>query len=136
LGVAVWCTIVDSPPFAAVASALGRVLGAEVAAAYEGGPWGFHDSEELARLVNDSGFTNVNVRSLELPFTLEGGTEQLFLTLRASPAASAVAELSEEDQLALARAVKEAARPITYDGIVRSHATSLILTAQVDDGRG
>ena len=133
LGVAVWCAIADCPPFAALANALGRVFGAETAKAYEGGPWGFHDSVSLTRLVSDSGFTNVKVRSFELPITFEGGPAQLLLTLRASPVAMTIAELSEEDQLALATAVEEAARPITHDGIVRSHSTSLILTAQVDD---
>jgi SAM-dependent methyltransferase len=133
LGVAVWGAIADCPPFAALGTALGQVLGSETADAYEGGPWGFNDSDALARLVNGSGFTNVKVRSFELPITFEGGPEQLLLTLRASPVAAILAELSEEDQLALATAVEEAARPITFDGIIRSHTTSLVLTAQVDD---
>jgi ubiquinone/menaquinone biosynthesis C-methylase UbiE len=136
LGIAIWCAIEDCPPFAALADALGRVLGAETADAYEAGPWGFSDSDSLARLVKDSGFTNVKVRRYELPLIFEGGPGQLLLTLRAASVATTLAQLPDADQLALAEAVEEAARPITFDGIVRSHATSHILTAQVGDKRG
>jgi len=136
LGIAVWSAIEDCPPFAALANALEKVLGAETADAYEAGPWGFSDSDSLARLVKDSGFTNVKVRSCELPLIFEGGPGQLLLTLRTTSVATIVAQLPEADQLALAAAVAEAARPITFDGFVRSHATSHILTAQVGDERG
>jgi ubiquinone/menaquinone biosynthesis C-methylase UbiE len=136
LGIAIWCAIEDCPPFAALANALGRVLGAETEDAYEAGPWGFSDSDSLARLVKDSGFTNVKVRRYELPLIFEGGPGQLLLTLRAASVATTLAQLPETDQLALAAAVAEAARPITFDGVVRSHATSHILTAQVDDKPG
>jgi ubiquinone/menaquinone biosynthesis C-methylase UbiE len=133
LGVAIWCAIEDCPPFAALANALGRVLGAETATAYENGPWGFGDSDSLARLVEENGFTNVNVRRYELPLTFEGGPGQLLLTLHAASVATAIAQLTEADRSALAAAVEEAAQPITVDGAVRSHAASYILTAQVGD---
>jgi SAM-dependent methyltransferase len=133
LGVAVWCAIADCPTFAALASALGKVLGAETALAYESGPWGFGDSDALARLVTDSGFTNVEVRKCELPLVFEGGPGQLMLTLQAASVATIVNQLPESDQVALTAAVEEAARPITFDGIVRSHAASHILTAHASD---
>jgi SAM-dependent methyltransferase len=133
LGIAVWCAIEDCPPFAALANALGRVLGAETATAYENGPWGFGDSDSLARLVEENGFTNVNVGRCELPLIFEGGPGQLLLTLHAASVATAIAQLSEADRSALAAAVEEAAQPITLDGAVRSHAASYILTAQVGD---
>jgi SAM-dependent methyltransferase len=139
LGVAVWCDIEDCPPFAALKRALGQVLGPEIAKAYECGPWGFGDAEALARLVGDSGFTNVDVRRYELPFVFDGGPSQLMLTLRAASVARNVAELSEADLSALAAAVEEAARPITSEGVVRSHAASHVLTARVGtrrDGSG
>jgi len=129
VGIAVWCAIADCPPFAALASALGRVLGAESARAYEGGPWGFGDMATLARLMTDSGFTNVEVRPYELPLVFEGGPGQLLLTLHAASVATTLAQLPQTDLSALAAAVEEAVRPITDDGVVRSHATSHILTA-------
>ena len=85
LGVAIWCAIEDCPPFAALANALGRVLGAEKATAYENGPWGFGDSDSLARIVEENGFTNVIVRRYELPLIFEGGPGQLLLTLTQPP---------------------------------------------------
>jgi SAM-dependent methyltransferase len=131
LGVAVWCDIEDCPPFAALQTALGNVLGTKVADAYEAGPWGFGDADALARLVRDSGFENVDVRRYELPLLFEGGSGQLLLTLRAASVASMVAQLPESDLAALAAAVEEATRPITVDGAVRSHAASNIVTAGV-----
>jgi hypothetical protein len=57
------------------------------------------------------------------------------LTLHAASVATIFAQLPEPDRLALAAAVQEATRPFTFDGIVRSHATSNVLTAQVGDKR-
>lgn len=133
LGIAVWCAIEDCPPFAALANALGTVLGVETADAYEAGPWGFADSDALVRLVNDCGFANVNVRRHELPLVFDGGPGQLLLTLRAASVATTLAQLPEAELVALAAAVEVAALPITFDGVVRSHATSIILTADVGD---
>jgi ubiquinone/menaquinone biosynthesis C-methylase UbiE len=132
LALSIWCAIQDCPPFAALASALGRVLGSETASAYEAGPWGFSDAESLAQLVEQSGFKNVTVRRFELPLVFEGGPAQLLLTLHAASVATTLAQLPEADLLALAAAVEEAARPITFDGVVRSHATSHIVIAQIE----
>jgi hypothetical protein len=133
LGIVVWCDVEDCPPFSALANALEEVLGSEVAAAYRSGPWGFGDSSALARLANDGGFTDVEVRRYELPVVFEGGPSQLQLTLRAASVATTVAKLSEADQSALSAAVNNAASRITNDGVVRSHAASHILTAKVKD---
>jgi ubiquinone/menaquinone biosynthesis C-methylase UbiE len=133
LGIAVWCSIEDCPPFLALANALERVLGTEVADAYKGGPWGMIDSESLVRLANDGGFTNVEVRRYELPIVFDGGPGQLLLTLRAASVAATLANLSEADQTALASALEESARQITENGVVRSHTASHLLTAQVND---
>ena len=133
LGIAVWCAIEDSPPFLALANTLAMVLGAQTAVAYESGPWGFKDLDSLLRLVNDSGFTNVKARRYELPLIFDGGPNQLLLTLRTTSVATILAELPETEQLALTAAVEETTRAITFHGIVRSHATSHVLTAQVSD---
>jgi len=132
LALSLWCAIQDCPPFAALANALGRVLGSETAIAYEAGPWGFSDAESLAQLVEESGFKNVTVRRFELPLVFEGGPAQLLLTLHAASVATTLAQLPEADLLALALAVEEAAGPITLDGVVRSHAASHIVIAQIE----
>jgi SAM-dependent methyltransferase len=129
LGIAVWADVKDCPPFAALGQALRHVLGDDVADSYEGGPWGFGNADSLARLVSDSGFANVKVRRHELPMVFEGGPAQLMSILHAASVSTILAELPEADIVALAAAVEEDARPITIDGVVRSHATSNILTA-------
>ena len=117
------------PPFLALAEALEEVLGADVANTYRDGPWGFGDAAALAQLAKDGGFKDVQVRKHELPLIFEGGPGQLLLTLHAAAVAPMLALLSDTDQLSLARAVEFAARSITVDGAVRSHAASHILTA-------
>ncbi len=131
LGVAVWCAIEDCPPCFALANALEHVLGRETADVYKGGPWGLADSASLVELAHDGGFTDVEVRRYELPIVFDGGPGQLLLTLRATAVATAVGELSQSKQMALADAVAEASRGITVDGVVRSHTASHILTAKV-----
>jgi ubiquinone/menaquinone biosynthesis C-methylase UbiE len=133
LGVAVWCSIEDCPPFLALANALEQVLGIEVADAYRGGPWGLPDSASLARFADDSGFTNVEVHRYELPIVFEGGPGQLLLTLRAASVAGTLAKLSEADQAELASALEESSHQITVNGVVRSHTASHLLIANVND---
>jgi SAM-dependent methyltransferase len=130
VGIAVWCAIEDCPPFAAIASALREVLGDDTADAYVAGPWGCPDSAPLVRLVEDSGLNSVSVRSYEFPVIFEGGPGQLQLTLRAASVAATLAQLSEADQSALTVAIEEACQPITFDGAIRSHVTSHVLTAR------
>jgi ubiquinone/menaquinone biosynthesis C-methylase UbiE len=131
LGIAVWCSIEDCPPFLALANAVRQVLGTEVADSYQGGPWGLADSASLVRLANDSGFTNIEVRKYELPVVFDGGPGQLLLTLRATSVAATLAKLSKEEQTALASALEETSRNITVNGVVRSHTASHVLLAQV-----
>jgi SAM-dependent methyltransferase len=132
IGIAVWCSIEECPPFLALANALSEVLGTDVADTYRGGPWGLADSASLAQLANDSGFTNVEVRKYELPIVFEGGPGQLLLTLRATSVAGALAKLSEADQATLASALEESSRQITVNGVVRSHTASHVLTAKLN----
>lgn len=131
IGIAVWCSIEDCPPFLALANALNRVLGRDVGDAYKGGPWGLAESSSLAQLAHDSGFTNVEVGKYELPIVFEGGPGQLLLTLRATSVAATLSKLSETDQIALASALEESSREITVNGEVHSHTAAHILTAQV-----
>ncbi len=131
--IAVWCAIAECPPFAAMASALRRVLGTEAALVYESGPWGFGDAEALAKLVAGSGFSNVAVKKFELPLVFEGGHEQLFQTLHATSIATTLAAMSDGERSVLSQALEETSRPITVDGAIRSYATSHIVTARLGE---
>jgi SAM-dependent methyltransferase len=133
LGISVWCDIEDCPPFAALAAAVGEVLGPDAADTYQAGPWGFGDRDSLALVINDSGFNAVNVRRCEKPLVFEGGPDQLLLTLHATAIATTLATLSEAGHVALAKAVAAAAAPITFEGVVRSYATSHVVTANAPE---
>lgn len=129
LGISVWCDIELCPPFAALATALRQVVGTKIAETYSSGPWGFSDSDSLVRLVMDAGFTSVKVHRYEIPLIFEGGSDQLLLTLHSTTVADTLARLSAADRTALAKAAQDATGPITFDGVIRSYATSNILTA-------
>lgn len=132
VGISVWCAIEDCPPFMALATALEEVLGAGVAEAYARGPFGLADSAALVELAYAGGFTDVDVRRYELPIVFDGGPGQLLLTLRATPVAQTLAQLSEQAHAKLASAVEARCRHFTVDGVVRSQTASHIVTATVD----
>jgi SAM-dependent methyltransferase len=130
VGIAVWCAIEECPPFACIASAVGKVLGGERAAAYRNGPWGLTDGDELYRLVTDAGFVNVRVERHQLPVVFDGGPAQLLDTLAASSLANDVTALAESERQGLLRALYEAARPLLDAGAVRSRMTSHLVIAE------
>jgi SAM-dependent methyltransferase len=136
LGVAVWCEIEECPPFAALGSAVARVLGTESANSFRSGPWGFGDAASLRDVVSDGGFDHVTVRRREFPVVFEGGPGQLMLTLHAASVASTLATLTAAELAEFAAAVEDAARPITFDGVIRSHASAHLLTATVGERSG
>jgi SAM-dependent methyltransferase len=131
LGVAVWCAIDECPPFAAIADGVEQVLGADVAAVYRGGPWGFADRDAIAALFVDSAFVDVDVVRWTMPVTFDGGAEQLVATLPAASIAAQVAELDEPGRAALVVETAAAAAPISDDdGVVRSELSSYVVTAR------
>jgi ubiquinone/menaquinone biosynthesis C-methylase UbiE len=97
LGIAVWSEIDRSPASRALADALARVLGTELAERYSAGPWGFPDGELLAGLLEQAGFDEVRVSRRTLPVTFEGGAAQLVSTLAATPLAGEI-DLLPADQ--------------------------------------
>jgi ubiquinone/menaquinone biosynthesis C-methylase UbiE len=129
LGIAVWCAIEESPPFAALASALHDTFGDPIAAEYRNGPWGLTDLAQLGGLVEGAGFRDVHVSVHRLPVVFEGGADQVLATLAASGVAAHVAAANEDARKALARRAEQALAPLTNDGEVRSHTTSHIATA-------
>lgn len=133
VGLAVWCGIEDCPPFAALETAVRRVLGSESADTYRSGPWGYGDPTAFTRLVQDGGFTNVRLNRYELPVVFEGGPSQLLLTLHAASVGPALAALDGAELAELLAAVEDATRSVTLDGVITSFATSNIVTAQASD---
>lgn len=130
LGIAVWRSTAECPPFEALADGIADVLGEPLAATYRSGPWGFADPDELAALLDAAGFTEIAVTRHELPLELDGGAAQLVDTLSVAAVAQDVADLDEASHQRLVDAVARAAAPITTDGIVRSTAAANLATAR------
>jgi SAM-dependent methyltransferase len=130
LGIAVWRSTAECPPFDALADGIAEVLGESTATTYRSGPWGFADPDELAALLQTTGFTEIVVNRYELPLEFDGGAAQLVDTLSASAVASDVAALDEAGHQRLVAAVARAAAPITSDGIVHSTAAANLAVAR------
>jgi ubiquinone/menaquinone biosynthesis C-methylase UbiE len=128
IGIAVWCSIDQSPPFAALAAALGKVAGRQIAAAYRNGPWGLARNG-LAAEIERAGFTAAQASRHQLPVTFDGGPAQLLQTLAATGIAAAVAALDDTGQRALAAAIEETAAPLMHDGAIRSETAAQLVTA-------
>jgi SAM-dependent methyltransferase len=130
LGLAVWCSAEDCPPFAAMRDAVGEVLGPDAAARYAGGPWGLHAPQLLRDLVAGAGFTDVSVTEVARPVTFAGGAAQLERSLPASGLAAEVAALDHGTRAALSTAIAARLQGQTDDtGAVTSFLTSQIVLA-------
>jgi len=130
VGIAVWRSVAECPPFDALADGIAEVLGEPLAATYRSGPWGFADPDELAALLDAAGFTEIAVTRHELPLEFDGGAAQLVDTLPVAAIAQDVAALDEAGHRRLVDAVARAAAPITSDGVVRSTAAANLATAR------
>lgn len=129
LVVAVWREIQLQPSFAAIDAALRECFPAEQVEAY-GAPFKWPKADELASALKGQGFQDVSVQEHTLPLTYEGGVEQAFRTLGASPVAAAVAALSDAKRGELAGAAQRHLSRLVRDGQVRTQMVSNIAKAR------
>jgi SAM-dependent methyltransferase len=132
LGIAVWASIDRSPAFAALASAIEEVVGAELAARYRGGPFGLPEPARLGELLANAGFDDVRVSKRSLPVVFEGGAAQLVATLAATPLAAEIDWLPAERRDLLLDSVARA----TGCGAIESEIESNLAFARVPLKRG
>jgi SAM-dependent methyltransferase len=128
-GVAVWCAIEECPFWHALAGAVGAVLGKETEMGFRSGPWGLPEADELQRLFDAAGFTDVDVRRHALPAVFEGGVPQLVATLSAASVGPQVMALDAKGRADLLAAAEAALAPLAHDGELRSEAASHIVVA-------
>jgi ubiquinone/menaquinone biosynthesis C-methylase UbiE len=126
LGIAVWAEVDRSRAFSALADAIEAAAGAELAARYRGGPFGFPDPAPLQALLVDAGFEDVRVSRHSLPVSFEKGAEQLVATLAASPLAADIDRLPTEQKELLVESVVRAVGP----GPIESEAESNLAFAR------
>lgn len=129
LGVAVWCSLDDCPPFAAIERGVAAVLGPEAATMYRNGPWGLSDPDELTSLFDQAGFNKPKLTRHELPLTFEGGISQLCSSLAAAPVGAAVNELDDDRKRELYATIDDAAEPLVRDGAIESSMAAHIVIA-------
>jgi ubiquinone/menaquinone biosynthesis C-methylase UbiE len=126
-GIAVWAEIEQAPPFAALADAVRKAAGDDLAERYRGGPWGMPDADELRELLERSGFDDIRVTRLALPLTFESAA-QLASTLAASAIAVDLDALSTKRQEQLAQALE---RRVAVDDVLRAEAVANLALARV-----
>jgi len=129
LVVAVWREIQQQPSFAAIDAALRECLPAQQVEAY-GAPFKWPKADELASALKGQGFQDVSVAEHTLPLVYEGGVEQVFSTLGASPVAATVAALSDAQRAELRRAAQDHLGRLVRDGQVRTQMVSSVARAR------
>ena len=128
-GVAVWCAIEECPFWHALAGAVGEALGKETEMGFRSGPWGLPEADELQRLFDATGFTDVDLRRHVRPAVFEGGSPQLVATLSATSVGPQVMALDAKGRANLLAAAEVALAPFAHDGELRSEAASHIVVA-------
>jgi SAM-dependent methyltransferase len=125
---AVWREIALQPNFAAVDAALRECLPSDQVEPF-GAPFRWPSAEALEAAFTGEGFIGVSVELVRHPVTYEGGVEQLFAALAASPIASTIGALDKDTSARLRSAVARHLAPIVVDGQVRTEMVSNIVVA-------
>jgi SAM-dependent methyltransferase len=129
LAVAVWASIEECPPMAAIERALRVQLGDETADRYRSGPWGLPDGSSLFQLLTSAGFADVQVDKHSLTAVFHGGAAQLSASLAASGIARDVANLPAEQRAELNERIEEQLTSLNVNGAVEAALHSNIATA-------
>jgi ubiquinone/menaquinone biosynthesis C-methylase UbiE len=125
----VWKTA--GPYTIAVEEALTRYVSAEVAARYGAASRMVPEADELHRLFSEAGFRAVHIRPSVMTIRLPPIEAFVLCHLAATPVAGAVAALSEEGRLALARQINRALQSYTAgEGVAIPNETN-IATAHI-----
>lgn len=128
-GVAVWAAIEECPFWDALAAAVGDVLGKEHEIGFRRGPWGLPEADELQRLFDSAGFSDVFVSKRVRPVVFENGPAQVVATLSAASVGPQVAALDTEGRAELLAAAEAALKPFVRDEAVHSEAATHIVRA-------
>ena len=125
---AVWREIALQPSFAAIDGALRERLGPDAAEPY-GAPFRGPGKAQLRQALVDAGFKNIAVDEYRLPLIYEAGIAQALATLAASPVATTVAELTDDERARLWEAGRRRLEPLLVDGAVSTEMVSHLAVA-------
>src|SRR3989442_1193975 len=102
----------------------GRVVGTDISGAMIG-----IAQAQLRQAPADAGFSNIAVDEYRLPLIYEGGIAQALATLAASPVATTVAALTDDERAQLWEAGRRRLEPLVAGGTVRTEMVSHLLVA-------
>lgn len=106
------------PPFQWMADGLRRHVSPQ-SAGFVDAVFSLHDTDELRTLVEDAGFTRVEVRSKETALDLGAPGDFLWRYVESTPVAAEVAKVDGERRRALEREFVEACEPLLTDGMLK-----------------
>jgi ubiquinone/menaquinone biosynthesis C-methylase UbiE len=125
VGIVVWTSIENSPPFDALAAGVEEIAGEELAQRYRNGPFGLTDARELSGLLADAGFDDVHISQDALPVSF-AGPAQVVATLAVTPLAAEVDRLTPSARQQLVAAVARR----TGEGAIESQLEANIAFAR------
>jgi len=107
LALSVWRSMEHTPAFAALATALGRLIAPEAAAIMQG-PFALGSAEDLRTLIIGAGFGDVIVQPAAKALRFPSSEEFVRLYVAATPLAGVVAKASDDTRAALVAEVSAA----------------------------
>jgi ubiquinone/menaquinone biosynthesis C-methylase UbiE/pimeloyl-ACP methyl ester carboxylesterase len=106
------------PPLQAMADGLARHVSPE-SALFVDAVFSLHDADELRVLMEDAGFSRVDVRSEETALELGTPGEFLWNYIQSTPIAAAAAKLTPDRRTALEREFVQTCEPFLTDGVLK-----------------
>jgi ubiquinone/menaquinone biosynthesis C-methylase UbiE len=129
LAVATWCPLSECDFFGMIADCLRRIGEAE-AAAMMATPFDHMPQRDLEAHFVAAGFRNVSIDRLARKLVFEGGVDQAYRTMFATPIAPRLADFSPEKTEEFRSLFYAEAEDRTRDGVTSSRLVSLLLTGE------
>ena len=127
LALSVWRPMQHSPGFAALATALGRLIGPEAAAIMQG-PFALGSADDLRALITDAGFGEVVVRPAAKALRFPSSEEFVRRYVAATPLAAVVAKANDDARAALITEVGAALKSsVDHQGLTFPIEAHLVL---------
>jgi hypothetical protein len=137
VAVSAWCPLGECTFFAAIADCLCE-LGENEAAATMGVPFDHMPAAALESHFGAAGFEAIAIERIRRDLVFEGGIDQAYDTILATPLAPKLAEFSEARRTRFRDLFTEAVGRFTESGVTTASLASLVLTARrtADPKRG
>jgi SAM-dependent methyltransferase len=127
---AAWRSPAENPFMTTAARAAAPILTSlKTPAADAPGQFAFADGERVRRILGVSGWTNINLRAVDIPTTMSAQNLQAYIT-RLGPVGLALRDADEPTRLRVTEAVNAAFAPYVSDGAARFTIAGWLVTAR------